>query len=178
MAGDRAFAFLRTNRREAKPRARGLTEVRGPYYTPLGPRQLEDLLDAVGHAIDGLKFGGGSFMVIARPALRRIIDLCHAHDVWVSTGGFIEAGLAQGEAAVDRYLGECRDLGFAVVEVSAGFVSVPADDLVRLTQRVRAAGLRAKPEVGIQFGAGGATSAAGLEAEGTRDAGSAARLAL
>ena len=30
-------------------------------------------------------------------------------------------------------------------------------------------GLKAKPEVGIQFGAGGATAAAELEAEGTRD---------
>ena len=179
MAGpdDHAFAFLRTNRREAKPRARGLTEVRGPYYTPLGPRYLEDLLDTVGHAIDGLKFGGGSFMVIARPALRKIIDLCHARDVWVSTGGFVEYVLTQGEAAIDRYLGECRELGFDVVEVSAGFVSVPADDLVRLTGRVLAAGLRAKPEVGIQFGAGGASAVAELEAEGTRDAGPAARLA-
>jgi hypothetical protein len=30
-------------------------------------------------------------------------------------------------------------------------------------------GLKATPEVGIQFGAGGDTSAAELEAEGTRD---------
>src|SRR6266566_9947564 len=34
---------------------------------------------------------------------------------------------------------------------------------------VRKSGLKAKPEVGIQFGAGGATSAAELQAEGTRD---------
>jgi phosphosulfolactate synthase (CoM biosynthesis protein A) len=33
------------------------------------------------------------------------------------------------------------------------------------------AGLRPKPEVGIQFGAGGASSAEALEAEGTRDVG-------
>ena len=31
------------------------------------------------------------------------------------------------------------------------------------------AGLKAKPEVGIQFGAGGATATSELEAEGTRD---------
>jgi len=32
---DRPFGFLRVNRRQAKPRTRGLTEIRGPYYTPL-----------------------------------------------------------------------------------------------------------------------------------------------
>lgn len=32
--GDRAFAFLRLNERPGKPRARGVTEIRGPYYTP------------------------------------------------------------------------------------------------------------------------------------------------
>jgi phosphosulfolactate synthase (CoM biosynthesis protein A) len=40
---------------------------------------------------------------------------------------------------------------------------------MRLVEKVQKAGLKAKPEVGIQFGAGGATSAAELEAEGTRD---------
>ncbi|MCA3747790.1 MAG: phosphosulfolactate synthase, partial [Rubrobacter sp.] len=37
--------------------------------------------------------------------------------------------------------------------------------------RVQKAGLKAKPEVGIQFGAGGTTSAEELEAEGTQDPG-------
>jgi phosphosulfolactate synthase (CoM biosynthesis protein A) len=39
------------------------------------------------------------------------------------------------------------------------------------------AGLKAKPEVGIQFGAGGASSIEALEAEGTRDVGQAIELA-
>ena len=39
------------------------------------------------------------------------------------------------------------------------------------------AGLKAKPEVGIQFGAGGASSVEALEAEGTRDVGQAIELA-
>src|SRR5947209_3806848 len=173
---DRVFPFLRLNRRADKPRAVGRTEIRGPYYTPLGPRYLEDLLDTVGHAVDSLKFGGGSMALFPRPVLRQIIDLCHRHRVTVSTGGFIEYVLTQGPEAVDRYLGECRDLGFDTVEVSAGFVTLPADDFVRLAERVRRAGLRAKPEVGIQFGAGGASAAEALEAEGTRDAGWAVRL--
>jgi hypothetical protein len=32
-------------------------------------------------------------------AVREIIDLCHKHDVFVSTGGFIERVLVQGDDA-------------------------------------------------------------------------------
>jgi len=45
------------------------------------------------------------------------------------------------------------------------------DSMLRLVTMVKNAGLKAKPELGIQFGAGGATSAAELEAEGTKDVG-------
>jgi phosphosulfolactate synthase (CoM biosynthesis protein A) len=38
-----------------------------------------------------------------------------------------------------------------------------------LIELVRRSGLKAKPEVGIQFGAGGATAAAELQTEGTHD---------
>ena len=164
----RAFAFLRVNRREGKPRSRGLTEIRGPYYTPMGKRYLEDVLETMGAYVDILKFAGGSFALMPRGAVRELLDVCHAHAVRVSTGGFIEYVLTQGEEAVDRYLAECRELGFDLVEVSSGFVTLPADDLVRLAGRVQQAGLGVKPEVGIQFGAGGATAAAELQAEGTR----------
>src|SRR5436305_11419431 len=169
-ASERAFAFLRVNQRPGKPRTRGVTEIRGPYYTPLGKRCLEDILETMGTYVDTLKFGGGSFALMPKRALRELIDVCHAHDVAVSTGGFIEYVLTQGPTAVQRYLGECRELGFDVVDVSSGFITVPPDDLLRLVEEVLKAGLRSKPEVGIQFGAGGASAAEELEAEGTRDA--------
>jgi phosphosulfolactate synthase (CoM biosynthesis protein A) len=38
---ERAFEFVRVNEREGKPRTRGLTEIRGPYYTPIGRRCLD-----------------------------------------------------------------------------------------------------------------------------------------
>jgi phosphosulfolactate synthase (CoM biosynthesis protein A) len=87
----------------------------------------------------------------------------------VSTGGFIERVLSQGPDVVDRYVGECRDCGFDIIEISSGFITLPADDWLRLIDRVQEAGLKAKPEVGIQFGAGGATHADELEAQGIRD---------
>lgn len=173
----RCFTFLRMNERAAKPRSRGVTEIRGPYYTPMGKRYLHDLLETVGAYIDTLKFAGGSFTLIPRTALVELIELCHQYHVRVSTGGFIEYVFPQGVAAVGRYLAECRELGFDIVEVSSGFVSLPADDLVGVARQVQQSGLKAKPEIGIQFGAGGATPTGELESEGTQDVGRAVRLA-
>jgi phosphosulfolactate synthase (CoM biosynthesis protein A) len=166
-----AFDFLRKNRRPAKPRTRGVTEIRGPYYTPMGKRYLQDILETMGIYIDTLKFAGGSFCLMPRPAVKELIDLCHAHDVLVSTGGFIERVLTLGPEAVGLYLRECKELEFDIVEISSGFITVPTDDLLRLVEEVHTLGMRAKPEVGIQFGAGGASPTAALQAEGTRDPG-------
>jgi len=165
----RAFAFLRMNQRPPKPRVRGVTEIRGPYYTPMGKRYLQDVLETMGSYIDSLKFAGGSFSLMPWGALRELIDLCHAHDVLVSTGGFIEYVLTQGPEAVTQYIEECKRAGFDIIELSSGFITIPTDDWLRLVEQVQRAGLKAKPEVGIQFGAGGASAAAELEAEGTRD---------
>ncbi len=165
----RSFSFLRINEREDKPRKRGLTEIRGPYYSVVGRRYLEDLFETMGAYVDSLKFAGGSFTLMPKQSVKDIIDLCHKHDVLVSTGGFIERVLVQGGEAVRQYVGECKKLGFDIIEISAGFVSIPTDDWLRLIELVRKSGLKAKPEVGIQFGAGGATPPAELQAEGTRD---------
>jgi phosphosulfolactate synthase (CoM biosynthesis protein A) len=171
---ERAFAFLELNGRPAKPRSHGVTEIRGPYYTPVGRSYLADLLETMGAYVDTLKYAGGSFALMPRQVVRAFNGLCHEHDVAVSTGGFLETVLARRGDAVVRYLEECRELGFDVVEISSGFITLPADDLIRLTEAVRKTGLKAKPEVGIQFGAGGASS---IEADGTRDVGQAIELA-
>lgn len=166
---ERAFGFLKVNGRPSKPRTRGVTEIRGPYYTPMGKRYLEDILETMGAYVDMLKFAGGSFALMPYRAVKELIDLCHAHHVLVSTGGFIEYVLAQGPEAVNRYLQTCKELGFDIVEISSGFITVPIEDLLRLAEKARKVGLKVKPEVGIQFGAGGATATAELEAEGTRN---------
>ncbi|KAL2162506.1 hypothetical protein VTH06DRAFT_7420 [Thermothelomyces fergusii] len=174
-----AFGFIRHNTRPPKPRTVGVTEIRGPYYSVMGKRYLQDLLETMGHHVDGLKFAGGSFSLFPEDKLRELIGLAHEHGVYVSTGGWIEHVLTQPDAstAVPRYLAKCKALGFDVVELSSGFLSLPADDWMRLVEAVRAAGMAAKPELGIQFGAGGDTDAGRLEAlaggggGGTADAG-------
>jgi phosphosulfolactate synthase (CoM biosynthesis protein A) len=166
---ERSFPFLQVNERKGKPRKHGLTEIRGSYYSVVGRRYLEDLFEVMGAYVDSLKFAGGSFVLMSETAVRNIIELCHDHDVLVSTGGFLEHVLLQGRDVVQQYVAECERLGFDIIEISAGFISISTDDLLRLIELVRKSGLKPKPEVGIQFGAGGATAAAELKAEGTRD---------
>ena len=168
---ERAFSFIPVNARDGKPRSRGITEIRGPYYSVMGKRYLQDILETMADYVDSLKFAGGSFALMPQSALKEIIDLAHQHNVLVSTGGFIEHVLGLGPDAVGRYINECKRVGFDILEISSGFISIPTDDWLRLIERVQKAGLKAKPEVGIQFGAGGATRAEELEAEGTRDVG-------
>ncbi len=170
-ARESAFGFLRMNEREEKPRSRGITEIRGPYYAAMGKRYLSDVFETMGRYIDSVKFAGGAFTLMPEQALREIIEIAHEHDVMVSTGGFMETVLTQGYDAVEKYIQTCKEVGFDIIEISGGFISIPTDDWLRLVDRVQKAGLKAKPEVGIQFGAGGTTSAEELEAEGTQDPG-------
>lgn len=66
----RAFDFLRLNDREEKPRERGISEIRGPYYDPMGPRELRDLLETMGRWVDIYKFSGGSFALMPESVVR------------------------------------------------------------------------------------------------------------
>src|SRR5256885_11275208 len=92
---ERSFPFLRISERECKSRKRGLTEIRGPYYSVVGRRYLEDLFETMGAYVDSLKFAGGSFTLMPERAVQDIIELCHEHEVLVSTGGFRWALLCQ-----------------------------------------------------------------------------------
>src|SRR5213596_2008185 len=140
----RSFSFLQINEHESKPRKRGLTEIRGPYYSLVGRRYLEDLFETMGAYVDSLKFAGGSFTLMPERAVQDIIELCHEHQVLVSTGGFVERVLVQGDDAVRRYVAQCKKFGFDIIEISAGFVSIPTDDWLRLIELVRKSELKAE----------------------------------
>jgi phosphosulfolactate synthase (CoM biosynthesis protein A) len=166
----RAFQFLDTNDRGEKPRDVGVTEIRGPYYSVMGPNYLDDVLSTMGHYVDNLKFSGGSFSLMPEEEVQGLLDRAHDHDVLVSTGGFMEHVLSQGPDAVSQYIDECARLGFDIIEISAGFITLSTDDWLRLIEAVQDAGLKAKPEVGIQHGAGGgATTTEELEQIGQQD---------
>ncbi|KAM0075432.1 hypothetical protein ACKRZS_012522 [Fusarium odoratissimum] len=168
---DKGFGFIRHNKRPPKPRSVGVTEIRGPYYSVMGKRYLQDVLETMGHHVDGLKFAGGSFSLFPEDKLKELINLAHEYNVYVSTGGWMEHVLLQSDPAwaVDQYLKKCKQLGFDVIEISSGFLSIPQDDWLRIVDKVHSAGLIAKPECGIQFGAGGDTEASELSSLGTSD---------
>src|SRR5438046_9315800 len=94
--GERGFQFLRTNPRPDKPRQRGITEIRGPYYSVVGERYLQDRFETTGAYVDAWKFGGGSFCLMPSKIVRQINDLCHENEVPLSTGRCIACVLAQG----------------------------------------------------------------------------------
>jgi phosphosulfolactate synthase (CoM biosynthesis protein A) len=166
-----SFDFVPRAYRPPKPRTVGLTEIRGPYYSTYGTRHLADVLDVAGQWVDGVKWAGGSFALLPRDQVRAISDLVHDHDAYVSSGGWLETVLRYGPDAVERYLTEAKEVGFDVIEISTGFLSVPTAGLLRLVEQVTKAGLRAKPELGIQFGSGGDSTEAELAAEGKKDVG-------
>lgn len=166
------FSFLPANKLPSKPRTSGLTEIRGPYYAPVTNTYLDELLSDWGEYVDGVKFAGGAFSLMPEGRLRALIETAHKHNCYVSTGGYIERVLAASagdKETVEKYIRTCKNMGFDVLELSSGFISIPTDDWAELVSLVASHGLKPKPEVGIQWGAGGDASIEELESAGTRD---------
>ncbi|MGH8279423.1 MAG: phosphosulfolactate synthase [Gammaproteobacteria bacterium] len=166
-----SFDFIPRAYRTPKPRKIGMTEVRLPYYWTYGTRHLADVLEVAGQWIDGVKWAGGSFALLPTEQVKAMNDLAHKHDVYVSSGGWIETVLRYGPDAVAKYLKEAKEVGFDVIEISAGFITMPTSGMLRLIEQVKKAGFKAKPELGIQFGSGGDSGEAELAAEGHKDTG-------
>lgn len=163
--GDQPFAFLHRNNRQDKPRSKGITEIRGPYYDPMGPRELRDILETMGRYVDIYKWSGGSFALYPEETVREMIDICHEFDVRVNTGGFIENVLVRDNDKVEEYVEECKRLGFDIIEVSSGFLAMDVDEKVAITEMIADKGVEPKPEINVQFGAGGASDPEDLEDE-------------
>lgn len=163
------FDWLQRNDRPAKPRKVGMTEIRAAYYSNFGLSYFKDILETSGNYVDSIKFAGGSFTFMNPEKVKAINDLAHQYGVLSSTGGFMEYVLTKGKDAVKKYIQECKELGFDIIEISTGFISIPTDDWLRVIEEVQKAGLKAKPEIGVQFGAGGDGTIAEYEAEGIQD---------
>jgi phosphosulfolactate synthase (CoM biosynthesis protein A) len=159
----KAFDFVEISDVPPKPRKTGVIEIRGPYYAPTTIGYIKDLLEMWGEYIDGFKFAGGSMRLLSLDMLKTILKICHDHDVYVSTGGFVERIIVQGTDAVDRYLEECKSLGFDVVEVSSGLAPIPLEDKVEIVRQVKKMGMIPKPEISLMIGAGAGTHIVGYK---------------
>lgn len=160
---ERAFSFLDMHELPEKPRDTHIIEMRGPYYYTMTYGMLEDILADWGHYIDGYKFSGGSFRLLEKEQLQNIIDLCHEHDVYVSTGGAVESIVGQGEEAVTEYFKACKDFGFDVVEISSGIAQIPTESTVNMVKKVQELGMKAKAEIALMKGAGAGIHATNYE---------------
>jgi phosphosulfolactate synthase (CoM biosynthesis protein A) len=151
------------------PSGRGLTEIRVPPHAPLALGYVEDALEGLASCPDILALAGGAASIVPRREARRLTELCHARGVRVGTGRCLEYVVTLGATAVDRWLGEARDLGFDVVDVSAGFLEVGDDELAKLTEKVAALGLEPKVELSVDAAEDAdATTLAGLVARARR----------
>ena len=115
--------FVRINERQSKPRTHGVTEIRGAILRAMGNTICKNSGDDGRHTSIASNSPAAP-CAHARAPVVELISLCHDHDVLVSTGGFIEHVLTQGPEAVDRYIQECRELGFDIIEISSGFISI------------------------------------------------------
>jgi phosphosulfolactate synthase (CoM biosynthesis protein A) len=159
----KAFDFVKIDLPPKKPRKTGVIEMRGPYYSSISYGYLRDLLSDWGEYVDGYKFAGGSMRLLSKERVRQIIRVCHDNKVYVSTGGFVERVIVQGSDTVDKYLKECKKLGFDVVEVSSGLAPIPLEDKIEIVKQVQKLGMKPKPEVSLMVGAGAGTHVAGYE---------------
>lgn len=159
-----AFEFVKIDMPPKKPREVGILEIRGPYYTSLSHGYLKSLLDDWAYYVDGFKFAGGSMRLLSKEKVQKIIQTCHDHELYVSTGGFVERVIVQGSEAVDQYLEECKKLGFDVVEVSSGLAPISMEDKIKIVKQIQKLGMKPKPEVSMMIGAGAGTHITGYEA--------------
>ena len=163
VASKKAFDFLKLKELPPKPRHTGLVEFRGSYYSSVSHTYLENLLDDWSDYVDVLKFAGGSMRLLTPANVKKFIKIAHDHHVRVDTGGFIERIIIEGPDAVDKYLEECKSLGFDIVEVSSGFAPIPVEDQIAIVKQISKLGMQPKPEISLISGAGGGTETYGYD---------------
>ncbi|XP_020517884.1 protein HEAT-STRESS-ASSOCIATED 32 isoform X3 [Amborella trichopoda] len=144
-------SFFEDEDRPEKPRRFGVTEMRGPNYSLMNQNVIQDILESMGQFVDGLKFSEGSHSLMAKNAIKKITELAHSHDVYVSTGDWAEHILRKGPTAFEEYVHECKNLGFDTVELNAGSLRISEEHLWRFIRLIKKAGLKAKPNFGVRF---------------------------
>lgn len=106
--------------RNVKPRSVGINMV---IDKNLGARSLADLLETAGEAIDQIKMAFGTTVALSERAVRDKIQMIRSHQIEVYPGGtLLEAAVVQG--ALPEFLRRARDLGFTMVEVSDGTITM------------------------------------------------------
>lgn len=125
-----------------RPRTGGLTHVLD-RFAPLS----EPGLAALAPFVDIVKIGWGLPLLVPQPTLERRLATFHRLGWEVSTGGtLLELAVARGRE--DAAIREAKTLGFDLVEVSEGVITLSPERVEELCGKVRARGLDVLVEVG------------------------------
>jgi phosphosulfolactate synthase (CoM biosynthesis protein A) len=89
--------------------------------------------------------------LLSKTRVKQITRLCHEHRIYVSTGGWVERVIVEGSEIVDKYLRECKSLGFDVIEVSSGLAPIPLENKIEIVRAVQRIGLKPKPEISMMI---------------------------
>ncbi|KAK9089598.1 hypothetical protein Scep_028680 [Stephania cephalantha] len=144
-------SFFEDEDRPEKPRRYGVTEIRGPHYSLLTHSAIQDILESHAQFVDGLKFSGGSHSLMSKNFIKKVTEIAHKHDVYVSTGDWAEHLLRQGPSGFKDYVEECKNLGFDTIELNVGSLKVPEEALLRFVRLIKSVGLGAKPQFALKF---------------------------
>ncbi|TDA68545.1 MAG: phosphosulfolactate synthase [Clostridia bacterium] len=135
--------FPLTGRKE-KPRTEGLTMV---IDKGLGLSQTAELLEVAGRFIDFIKLGFGTSALYSHDLLARKIELvtCSGADI-LPGGTFLEIAWLQGK--LKEFLQQAREMGYTVIEVSDGTVTMPPQERSRAIQMALDGGFKVLTEIG------------------------------
>jgi phosphosulfolactate synthase (CoM biosynthesis protein A) len=135
-----------------KPREKvGVTEIRD---RALGLAEATSLAETLGSFIDAAKYTCGTQRLFAPAFIKAKNKLYQSHQIDVSSGGLLERVVQHGERAVHSFLGESRELGFTLIEVSTGLTILSEHAKTALIKAAISYGFKVKPEVAMTYGAG------------------------
>ncbi len=130
--------------RAAKPRTFGINVV---IDKNLGARSLADLLETAGDSIDHIKLAFGTTIALGERAVRDKIQMIRSSQIEVYPGGtLLEAAVFQG--VLPEFLRRARDLGFTMVEVSDGTITMTPEQRANVIRCALDMGLKVISEVG------------------------------
>lgn len=134
--------------RSAKPRTVGQTMV---IDTGLGLMQTGDLLELAAGYVDFIKLGFGTPALYPSGLLKAKIDLIRSHGVEPYPGGtFLEVAWQQGR--LGEYLAACGRLGFQMIEVSDGTITLSPAERQAIIRAARERSFTVITEVGKKDG--------------------------
>lgn len=141
---DNIFPSVFENSRRNKPRKIGITAIEA-----LGD-DFEDVFEGLSPWVDIVRVPSSFFPYTQDDVIRSHVSKAHSYGLHVSTGDWAEQVLAcSGTSAIDKFVKNCKFLGFDIVEVKTNVPGVSEQAVVRLIRALKNVGLTVEPQIGI-----------------------------